>query len=139
MCVDHRKRWVLCLHSLDFSHSLPGRQGFILHAVTRLLRPCFISTVYESATLCPSPLRGLLRRQSFMTPSTAFGVRSVGLPWVRRTASPDTVQLHAKEISPDIWSRSYRPARPSPHRHIAGLLFVTYLGSTSYYLRTRHL
>ena len=127
MCVDHRKRWVLCLYSLDFSLFLPGRQGFVLHAVTRLLRPCFISTVYGSATLCPSPLRGLLGRQGFMAPSTASGVRPVALPWVRRTASPDAVQLHAKEISPDIWSRSYMPARPSPHRHIAGLLFATYL------------
>ncbi len=73
-----------------------------------------------------------------MTPSDNLGVRSGGLPWVRRTASPDTVQLHTKEISPDIRSRSSMSARPSPQRHIAGSLFATYLGSTSYFLRTPH-
>ena len=77
--------------------------------------------------------------KSFMTPSSNLGDRSVGLPWVRRTASPDTVQLHIEEVSPDIRSRSYMPARPSPQRHIAGSLFATYLGSTSYFLRTPHL
>jgi hypothetical protein len=40
--------------------------------------------------------------------------------------------------SPDIRSCLFTPARPSPRRHIAGLLFATYPGSTSYFLQTRH-
>ena len=121
-----------------FPSSLPGQQDFLLHAVTRLLRSCFISHMYGSATLCPSAASGSPLQQKFMTPANSLDVRSGGLPWVRRTASPDAVQLHIKEITPDIWSRSFRPARPSPQRHIAGLLFATYLGSTAYYLRTPH-
>ncbi len=42
------------------SSYFPGRQGFILHTVTRLHRPWVLSPMRESATLCPSPLRGLL-------------------------------------------------------------------------------
>lgn len=142
----YRGRCMLAIASGGFSApcpwaaplSLPGRQGFLLHAVTRLLRPCFISTVYGSVTLCPLSLRGLLGGQGFMTPSAASGVRAGGLPWVRRTASPDAVRLHIKEIPPDIRSRSHTPARPPPQRHIAGSLFVTYPGSASYFLQTRH-
>jgi hypothetical protein len=96
--------------------------------------------MYGSATLCvPLPFGVFLLGTSFMTPSSNLGDRSVGLPWVRRTASPDTVQLHTKEISPDIRPRSFMPARPSPQRHLAGSLFATYLGSTSYFLQTPHL
>ena len=40
--------------------------------------------------------------------------------------------------SPDIRSCLFTPAQPSPQRHIAGSLFATYPGSTSYFLRTRH-
>ena len=40
--------------------------------------------------------------------------------------------------SPDIRFRLFTPARPSPQRHIAGLLFAMYPGSTSYFLQARH-
>jgi hypothetical protein len=42
----------------------------------------------------PFPLRGRLIGIGFLTSLTAFNVRSGGLPWVRRTTSPYTVQLH---------------------------------------------
>ena len=48
-----------------FPSSLPGRQDFLLHVVTRLLRSCFISHMYESATLCPSAASGFPHRQTF--------------------------------------------------------------------------
>ena len=92
--------------------------------------------ICHSLSLCR--FRVFLLGKSFMTPSSSLGVRSGGLPWVRRTASPDAVQLHIGEVSPDIRSCSFMPARPSPQRHIAGSLFTTYLGSTSYFLRTPH-
>jgi hypothetical protein len=42
----------------------------------------------------PFPLRGLLIGIGFLTSLTAFDVRPGRLPWVRRTTSPYTVQLH---------------------------------------------
>ncbi len=142
VCVNHRKRWVpLCCPR--FPSPLPGRQDFLLHSVTRLLRSCFVGHMYGSASHCtiavPLPPRGCLIGGSFMTPSNSLDVRSGGLPWVRRTASPDTVQLHIQEASPDIRSRLVTTARPPLQRHIAGSLFATYLGltsDTSYFLRT---
>ena len=42
----------------------------------------------------PYPLRVLLIGIGFLTSITAFNVRSGGLPWVRRSTSPYSVQLH---------------------------------------------
>ena len=42
----------------------------------------------------PYPLRVLLIGIGSLTPIAAFNVRPGGLPWVRRTTSPYTVQLH---------------------------------------------
>ena len=42
----------------------------------------------------PFPLRGLLIGIGFLTSLTALDVRPGGLPWVRRTTSPYSVQLH---------------------------------------------
>jgi len=138
VCVNHRKRWVplfrLCFCLLCFlvgrifsSTLLPGFSGPASSVICTNLSPSV-----------PPLLRVRLFSRSFMTPSSSFDVRSGRLPWVRRTASPDTVQLHIEEVSPDIRSCSFMPARPSPQRHIAGLLFATYPGSTSYFLRTPH-
>ena len=41
--------------------------------------------------------------------------------------------------TPDIRPYLATSAQPSPQRHIAGSLFITYPGSTSYFLQTRHL
>jgi len=49
-----------------FSRFLPGRQGFILRSVTRLLRPWVLSTTRESATLCP------LRRIGFSSSASVL-------------------------------------------------------------------
>ena len=42
----------------------------------------------------PYPLRGLLIGTGFLKFIAAFNFRPGGLPWVRRTTSPYTVQLH---------------------------------------------
>lgn len=97
MCVDRRKRRVLCRGFFPWVYT-PGTQGFTLHLLTRLHRPCLFSTTRESATLCSLPASGSPRRLGFMTPTTAFSARSVGLPWVRRITSPYPVQLHSGSV-----------------------------------------
>ena len=47
----------------------------------------------ESATLCPFLASGSPRRVGFLSPTARFSDRSGGLPWVRRTPSPDPVPL----------------------------------------------
>ena len=138
LCVHHRKRWVLLFHPRSFLLRFPVGRIFSSTLLPGFSGPASSVICTNLPPSVPLPLRGFLIDKRFMTPSDNLDARSGGLPWVRRTASPDAVQLHTKEISPDMWSRSPMPARPSPQRHIAGLLFATYLGSTSYYLRTSH-
>ena len=73
---------------------LPDLQGFLLHAVTRFLWPCFISTPRESATLCTLPVSGSPYRYGFMVSSTPLNTSAGGFPWVRHITSPYSVQLH---------------------------------------------
>jgi len=44
--------------------SLSGPQGFLLHSVTRLLRPCLFSTIRRSANLCSLVASGYAFRDS---------------------------------------------------------------------------
>lgn len=52
-------------HPFFFSPS-PGRQGFILHSVSRLHRPCFLGTTRESATPAPCSASGSPSRSGFI-------------------------------------------------------------------------
>jgi hypothetical protein len=99
----------------------------------------------ESVTLFSQRASGSPNRSGFMVPMAATSIRSVGLPWVRRTASPvyrpapyRFVSLRPPWLSLDIGTRLLKSARSTPLYHIAGLLFATYTGSTSCFLPTRH-
>ena len=117
----------------------PGPQGFTLHSVARFLRPCLISTTRESATLCPLPASGSPYRVRFSTAadSRPQQVRRASLGKTHRL--PRYRPAPRRAGPPDIRSRSSRPARPPPQRHVAGSLFATYPGSASCFLQTRHL
>ncbi len=81
------------------SHAFAGPRGFLLHAVTRLLRPRLLSTPRRSATLRPLAASGSpLRLGLIAPPSAASAPGQVGLPWVRRTASPHAVRLHVGSV-----------------------------------------
>lgn len=101
--------------------------------------PCFIGPEYgttrESATLCPSSLRGLL------VDSVCYRFRQ--LPRQDRRASlgkthhltvsrPASCQVG----SPDIRTRLVTSARPPPKHHLADSLFATYTASASGFLQT---
>jgi hypothetical protein len=139
MCVDRRKRRVLCRKAPPFCLLLPGRQGFILHSVTRLLRPWVISTIRESATLCTLTASGLSSSARF------YGNFSNSYYQCRRASLGKTHHLPISRPtsqrfgSPDIWPCHPMQARPLPHCHIVGLLFATYMGSASCFLQTPHL
>jgi len=117
---------------------LPGRQDFLLHSVTRLLWSCFISHMYGSAALCPSAASGLPNRLAF------YDVFKQPRPQIRRASLGKTYCLpryrpasHRRVFTGYTVSPSHDGSTP-PQRHIAGSLFVTYLGSTSYFLQTPH-
>jgi hypothetical protein len=87
----------------------------------------------ESATLFSLVALGSPRRLGFITSSAAFDVRSGGLPWVRRTASPHLVRLRKglsrdalRGFGLDIGTRLLMSACSTPLYHIAGSLFATY-------------
>lgn len=77
---------------------LPGRQGFILGAVTRRHRPWVISTVRESATLCTLPRFGIAYAGRFYGILATNNSSAGGLPWVRRITSLYPVQLHSGSV-----------------------------------------
>ena len=56
--------------------------------------PSVLSNIRRSDTLCPLAFEDLSCCQCFMAPEGTSRTRSVGLPQVRRVASPYTVQLH---------------------------------------------
>ena len=118
---------------------LPGPQGFLLHSVTRFLRPCLLSSTRESVTLCPIPASGSPYRGRFPAACGSHSQQD------RRISLGKTHRLPRYRPAshwfgpPDIRSRSLRPARPPPQRHIAGSLFATYPGSASCFLRAHHL
>ena len=108
------------------------------------------SSVHPCESVSHSPIvfsqcaSGSPNRSGFMVPMAATSIRSVGLPWVRRTASPYTrpapyrfVSLRPPWLSLDIGIHLLKSARPTPLYHIAGLLFATYTGSTSWCRRRR--
>ena len=102
-----------------------------------LHRPCVVGTIRESATLCPFSLRGLLvesvccRCWQHPQPNRRASLgKTHHLPIFR----PASCQFS----SPDIRPRLVTPARPPPQHHLAGLLFATYTGSASCFLRTSH-
>jgi hypothetical protein len=137
-CMFRRKR--RGLGRCPFHSPCPlGPQGFALHSVTRFLRPCLISTKRESATLCPFPASGSPYRVKFSTAadSRPQQVRRASLGKTHRL--PRYRPASRRAGPPDIRSRSFRPARPPPQRHVAGSLFATYPGSASCFLQTRHL
>ena len=70
-----------------------------------------------------------------MVLTAVFSTRTVGLPWVRCTTSPYTVQLRRglfllclPWLCLDIGTRLHRSARPTPLYHVAGSLFATHTG-----------
>ena len=134
MCVDHHKWWVLPFLLLS-----PVPPYFLVAGVlsSTLLpmhhRPRVFSTSCESATLFSLSASGSPSHFGFMMPTATISIRSVGLPWVRRTASPHPVRLRKglfldalHGFSLDIGTRLLRSARSTPLYHIAGLLFATY-------------
>jgi hypothetical protein len=114
----------------------PGPQGFLLRSVTRLPRPCLLSTTRGSATLRPSPVSGSPYRERFSTSCGSLEGRAVGLSLGKSPRLPRSRPASLRFGSPDIRSRSLRPARPPPRCHLAGSLFATYPGSASCFLRT---
>jgi hypothetical protein len=139
MCVSRHKWRVLCYSSLRSPLFSSGRQGFILRSVTKPHRPCLISTSRESATPCPSPLRVLLIERGFLTPSGSFRCQSSRASLGKTYRLPRYRPASHRFGLPDIRPRLATSAQPPPQRHIAGSLFATYPGSTSYFLQTRHL
>ena len=113
------------LHTLHCSSS-SGPRGFLLHTVTRLLRPRLLSTNRGSATLCPLPALVLPLRFSFIAPSDdpwrQNSRASLGKAYDLPTYRPAT---HRFDM-PDIGPRLFASARPSPRCHLAGSLFATY-------------
>jgi len=79
MCVNRRKRRVLCLAGFS-AFPLPGPQGFLLRSVARLHRPCLFSTIRGSATLCPLPASGSPYRIGFLTSSQPRKSGQEGFP-----------------------------------------------------------
>ncbi len=117
--------------------TLPGPQGFVLHSVTKAslaLPPQYYPWICHP--LPPHCFGFSFAVQSSNASHSSFGVKAVGLPWVRRASSPYPVQLHHKKVTPDIGSRSATPARPPPLGHLAGSLFATYTASASCFLQT---
>ena len=114
--------------SLHILHrpSSSGPRGFLLHTVTRLLRPRIISTNRGSATLCPLPASVSPIRFGFLTPPDDHRRQnrraSLGKAYDLTTYRPAP---HRFDM-PDIGSRLSRSARPSPRCHLAGSLFATY-------------
>ena len=117
---------------------LPGRQGFILGAVTRRHRPWVISTVRESATLCTLPRFGIAYAVSVL-----WDLGNLR-PQHRRASLGKTHHLPVSRPtsqrfdSPDIRSCSATTARPPCRCHIVGSLFATDTGSASCFLQTPH-
>ena len=113
------------LHTLHCSSS-SGPRGFLLHTVTRLLRPRIISTTRGSATLCPLPALVLPLRFSFIAPSDdpwrQNSRASLGKAYDLPTYRPATHRFDVPDIGPCLFAS----ARPSPRCHIAGSLFATY-------------
>ena len=79
MCVNRRKRRVLCLAAFATFH-LPGPQGFLLRSVARLRRPCLFSIIRGSATLCPLPASGSPYRIGFLTSARPRRSAQEGFP-----------------------------------------------------------
>ena len=138
LCVDRHKWRVLPLAPLA-APALAGPRGFLLRAVTRLLRPRLISTVRRSATLSPLAASGSPLRLGFMTPLLRHRRQSSRASLGKAHRLPTCRPVSRRVDMPDIGSRSLTPARPSPQRHIAGSLFATYAGSTSCFLPTQPL
>jgi hypothetical protein len=118
----------------------PSRRGFVLHSVTRLLRPRVLSTTRGSATLCHFPVQGS------PLPGPLYGARGNLVLHGRSASRGKTHRLLVSrppsacfDFRSDIGTRSSTPARPSPHTHIAGSLFATYTSSASCFLQTSHL
>ena len=126
MCVDRRKRRVLCSVTISPSFISLVSRVFLLHSVARLHWPWVIGTTRESATLYALPASGSPSRFGFMIALATSATIVVGLPWVRRTASTICRPASLWGGSPDIRSRLVTSARPPPHSHIAGSLFATY-------------
>ncbi len=97
-----------------------------------------MSTIRESATLCPSSLRGLLvesvcgrRWQHQQRPNRRASLgKTHHLPVCR----PASCQVSAPDIRPCLVTS----ARPPPQHHLAGSLCATYTGSASCFLQTSH-
>lgn len=97
-CVFHRRsRRVLLLETAPAQLSLV-RRVLSSTLLPKLLRPCLLSTIRESAALCLLPAPGSPAQFSLLTPRTALGVKAVGFPWVRRASSPYPVQLHQGSV-----------------------------------------
>ena len=71
----------------------PDRRGFLLHTVTNASQaPGHQCSLRICHPLLPNRF-GVSSSTRFITPIDSLGARSVGLPWVRRTASPHLVRL----------------------------------------------
>ena len=116
--------WTSRLLSWSSGFSPPHR-----YRVSRVLKSSVIFADLPPSD--PITVSGSPYRSGFLTSFTAFEVRPVGLPWVRRTTFPISRPTSLRFGSPDIGPRSRTPARPPPRCHIVGSLFATYIGSAS--------
>ncbi len=114
-------------------------RGFLLRTVTRLLRPRILSTTRRSATLCSLPALGFPPRFGFLAPPSRLRRQSRRASLGKAHRLPTSRPAAHRGATPDIWPRSFKPARPAPRCHVAGSLFATYAGSTSCFLPTRRL
>ena len=137
MCVDRRKRRVLCRKTPSLFQCF-----LVVRVLSSTLLPGFIGP--ESSVLpvnlppsAPSPLRVLLF-------GPFYGTSGNSQCQSRRASLGKTHHLPISRPashrfdSPDIGSRLVTSARPPPQRHIAGSLFATYMGSASCFLQTLH-
>ncbi len=111
LSVNRHKWRVLPLASLA-TPALAGPRGFLLRAVTRLLRPRLISTVRRSATLCSLAASGSPLRFSFMAPSLRPRRQSSRASLGKAHRLPTCRPAPHRGAIPDIGPRSFSPARP---------------------------
>lgn len=117
-----------------------GRRGFVLHSVTRFLRPRVISTIRGSESLCSLTVQGSPLSARFYGALGFFRLQSNS---ASRGKTRCLLVSHPAPVrfvtSSDFGTRFFVPARPSPRTHLAGSLFAMYTSSASCFLQTRHL
>ena len=141
MCVNHHKWWVLRFLLLSFAPPyFPIAKVLSSTLLPLLHRPWVFSTSLRICHLFSQRASGSPNRSGFIMPLTVISIRSVGQPFsktyslpVSRPAPYRFVSLRPPWLGLDIGTRLLRSACSTPLYHIAGSLFATYTGSTSWF------